>query len=137
MKFLLDTNICIYLLKGRAPEAVQIAQRFNTMDCALSVMTEFELEYGCRKSQRNASYRALLSGFLGSLQILPFERDDALAAAGQRAALEAIGQTIGPYDLLIAAQALSRGLTLVTNNEREFRRIKGLRVENWALKATR
>ncbi len=134
MRFLLDTNICIYLLKGREPESIEIARRFDANDCAISAMTAFELEYGCRKAQRNARYRAQLDAFLAALLTLPFEQSDVVAAAETRTALERAGRPIGPYDLLIAAHALSRDLTLVTNNEREFRRVKGLQVENWTLR---
>lgn len=131
MKYLLDTNICIYLLNGRQPEALRIARRFDVSACALSVITEFELEVGFRKGRRNPEYRALLTHFISPLQVVSFEREDAGVAADIRAALEGAGAMIGPYDLLIAAQALARKLILVTNNEREFKRVPGLKVENW------
>ncbi|MCX7061612.1 MAG: type II toxin-antitoxin system VapC family toxin [Gammaproteobacteria bacterium] len=131
MSFLLDTNICIYLLNDRRPEAIEIARRFVAADCMLSVMTELELEVGRIKSQRGPRYEATLAHFLGSLTVLPLTREDARRAAGLRAVLETKGTPIGPYDLLIAAQALSRDLTVVTNNETEFRRVPGLKLENW------
>lgn len=131
MSFLLDTNICIYLLNDRRPESVEIARRFAASDCLLSVMTEFELEVGRIKSQRGPRYEATLDRFLAALTVLPLTRDDARLAARQRAYLEAKGTPIGPYDLLIAAQALNRDLTVVTNNETEFRRVPGLKLENW------
>ena len=136
MSFLLDTNICIYLLNDRRPEALEIARRFVAAECMLSVMTEFELEVGRIKSQRGPRYEVTLARFLTSLTVLPLTREDARLAARQRADLEAKGTPIGPYDLLIAAQALNRDLTVVTNNETEFRRVPGLKLENWITPST-
>ncbi len=136
MSYLLDTNICIYLLNDRRPESIEIARRFSVADCILSVMTELELEVGRIKSQRGIRYESTLARFLASLTVLPLTRQDARIAAQQRAYLERKGTPIGPYDLLIAAQALSRGLTIVTNNETEFRRVPGLKLENWIPKTS-
>jgi tRNA(fMet)-specific endonuclease VapC len=136
VSFLLDTNICIYLLNDRRPQSIEIARRFSAADCLLSVMTEFELEMGRIKSQRGSRYEATLARFLASLTVIPLTRDDARLAAQQRAHLEAKGTPIGPYDLLIAAQAVNRDLTVVTNNETEFRRVAGLKLENWIPKTS-
>ena len=136
MSFLLDTNICIYLLNDRRPEALEIARRFVAADCMLSVMTELELEVGRIKSQRGPRYEVTLARFLASLTVMALTRDDARLAARLRASLETKGTPIGPYDLLIAAQALNRDLTIVTNNETEFRRVPGLKLENWIAKTS-
>jgi len=136
VSYLLDTNICIYLLNDRRPEAIEIARRFSVADCIVSVMTELELEVGRIKSQRGIRHESTLARFLASLTVLPLTREDARIAAQQRAYLERKGTPIGPYDLLIAAQALSRGLTIVTNNETEFRRVPGLKLENWIPKTS-
>jgi tRNA(fMet)-specific endonuclease VapC len=131
MRFLLDTNICIYALKQR--EAVLkrlLAER--PIDVCLSVITEAELRTGAAKSASATKTTRLLENFLRPLTVLDFTSEDALAYADVRAKLERAGTPIGPLDTLIAAQALARKLTLVSNNEREFKRIAGLRLENWA-----
>ena len=131
MRFLLDTDICIYIIK-RKPQ--QIAQRFNTLrpsDIGISAITVAELEYGAQKSQKPEQNRAALQQFLIPLEILVFDPQAAQAYGTIRADLERKGQVIGSLDMLIAAQAKSEGITLVTNNVREFSRIPDLRVENW------
>ena len=131
MRFLLDTDICIYIIK-RKPQ--QIAQRFNTLrpsDVGISAITVAELEYGAQKSQKPEQNRAALQQFLIPLDILVFDPQAAQAYGTIRADLERKGQVIGSLDMLIAAQAKSQGITLVTNNVREFSRIPDLRVENW------
>lgn len=131
MRFLLDTDICIYIIK-RKPQ--QIAQRFNTLrpsDIGISAITVAELEYGAQKSQKPEQNRAALQQFLIPLEILVFDPQAAQAYGTIRADLERKGQVIGSLDMLIAAQAKSEGITLVTNNIREFSRIPDLRVENW------
>lgn len=131
MRFLLDTDICIYIIK-RKPQ--QIAQRFNTLqpsDVGISAITVAELEYGAQKSQKPEQNRAALQQFLIPLEILVFDPQAAQAYGTIRADLERKGQVIGSLDMLIAAQAQSQGIILVTNNVREFSRIPNLRVENW------
>ena len=131
MRFLLDTDICIYIIK-RKPQ--QIAQRFNTLrpsDIGISAITVAELEYGAQKSQKPEQNRAALQQFLIPLEILVFDPQAAQAYGTIRADLERKGQVIGSLDMLIAAQAQSEDITLVTNNVREFSRIPNLRVENW------
>lgn len=131
MRFLLDTDICIYIIK-RKPQ--QIAQRFNTLrpsDIGISAITVAELEYGAQKSQKPEQNRAALQQFLIPLEILVFDPQAAQAYGTIRADLERKGQVIGSLDMLIAAQAQSHGVILVTNNIREFSRIPDLRVENW------
>lgn len=131
MRFLLDTNICIYIIK-RKPQ--QVVERFNTLspsDIGISAITVAELEYGTQKSQKPEQNRAALQQFLIPLQILAFDRQAAQTYSIIRADLERKGQVIGSLDMLIAAQAKSEGITLITNNVREFLRIPDLIVENW------
>jgi len=131
MKFLLDTNICIYALKQN-PLVLQRLLAHNRADVAVSVITEAELRTGAAKSTAAAKTLRLVENFLRPLGIVDFVSDDAAAYAGVRAKLECAGTPIGPLDTLIAAQAVTRTLVLVSNNEREFRRVSGLRIENWA-----
>ena len=130
MKFLLDTDTCIYALKQN--DAV-LARLLATQreDVAISAITEAELRTGAAKSASPAKTLALIENFLDPLTILDFTSDDAIAYATVRAKLERAGTPIGPLDTLIAAQAIARKLTVVSNNEREFRRVAGLTVENW------
>jgi len=131
LKFLLDTNICIYALKpNQAVLGRLLAER--PIDVGLSVITEAELRTGAAKSASAAKTTRRLENFLRPLTVLEFTSDDALAYAALRAKLERAGTPIGPLDTLIAAQAMARKLTLVSNNEREFKRIAGLHLENWA-----
>jgi len=131
MKFLLDTDTCIYALKqDRKVLAALFAKSRD--DVAVSVMTEAELRTGAAKSSSPAKTLHLIENFLRPLTIIDFTSQDAMAYAQVRARLERAGTPIGPLDTIIATQAVARGLILVTNNEREFRRVSGLRVENWA-----
>ena len=130
LRYLLDTNICIYTLKRRPP---QIRERFNrhAAHLAISSVVLAELLYGAEKSSRPEHNLEQVEGFAARLEVLPFD-DKAAVHYGQiRAVLERSGQGIGPYDLMIAGHARSLGLTLVTNNEREFFRVPGLLLENW------
>jgi tRNA(fMet)-specific endonuclease VapC len=130
MRFLLDTNICIYALKqNQLVLGRLLAER--PIDVGVSVITEAELRTGATKSTSAKKTTRLLENFLRPLTALDFTSNDALAYAQVRATLERAGTPIGPLDTLIAAQATARNLTLVSNNEREFTRIAGLRVENW------
>jgi tRNA(fMet)-specific endonuclease VapC len=130
----LDTNVVIALLSGRTPIT---RQKFRThmstgRPIVLPIIALFELRYGIEKSARPEANAAALNEFLGQgLHILAFSEDDAHGAAIIRSSLEAKGLPIGPYDILIAAQALTRSATLVTANTREFQRIDGLAVEDW------
>ncbi len=131
MSYLLDTNICIYALKSRPPEVLARLRALSPADVALSVVTLLELRQGAEGSQQPDVAHARLDAFAAPLRVLPFEEEDALAGARLRAALFRRGRPIGDLDSLIAAQAVTRDLTLVTNNLREFSRIPGLRTENW------
>ena len=130
LEFMLDTNICIYLMHRRHPD---VARRFfeNRDKVSISSVVLAELQFGVAKSnQRETNVRAL-KDFTSLLAVLPLTGEAASHYADIRARLEADGMPVGPNDLLIGAHARSLGLTLVTNNRREFDRMPGLKVENW------
>jgi tRNA(fMet)-specific endonuclease VapC len=132
MNYLIDTNICIYLMNQYPPEVVARFKNCEVGDIGISSITVSELQYGVSKSTRHQENQRRLAEFLAPFEILPYD-EIAAACYGQiRAQLERQGIVIGPLDLLIAAHALSQGLVLVTNNEKEFKRINALEVENWA-----
>ncbi len=130
MTHLLDTDTCIGVLRQR-PGMVQRLSQLVPTDCAVSMITVYELFCGVEKAQNPASERQKIERFVSAIIELPFERAAAETAARIRMNLELQGQIIGPYDLLIAGQALASGLTLVTNNVQEFQRVTGLRLESW------
>lgn len=132
MKYLLDTNICVFVIRQKPPIVLQRFQRFAPDELGISTVTLAELRYGADHSSNPAQNHLALDDFLAALGIADF---DALAADryGQvRTDLERRGCPIGPLDTMIAAHALAAGLTLVTNNVGEFRRVAGLTVEDWA-----
>ena len=131
MKFLLDTDTCIYALKQN-PAVLKHVLAQSREDIAVSVITEAELRTGAAKSSSAAKTLRLVENFLRPLGIVEFTSNDAASYAQVRAKLERAGTPIGPLDTLIAAQAVARKLVLVSNNEREFSRVAGLRIENWA-----
>ena len=131
MKFMLDTNICIYIIK-RGPETVLGRFAFHPVgDIGMSVITWPELKYGASKSTVPAGNREAPEQFVSSLEVAAFDRPATLTYGRMRALLEKKGRPIGSMDMLIAAHALSVGARLVTNNVEEFKRVPGLRVENW------
>ncbi len=130
MKYLLDTNICIYLLNNRPKSVRENFKRYQIADVGISSVTVSELAFGVAKN-RSVKNRASLESFLLPLNIAPYDVDAAMVYGEIRATLEAQGKTIGPLDMLIAAHALSLGAVLVTNNEKEFKRVSKLKVENW------
>ena len=131
MKYMLDTNICIYVSKQKPIEVVQKFLQQRAEDLCVSSITVAELEYGIQKSSFPQKNRKWVAEFLSNIQILPFDRNAAEEYGLIRAALEQAGTPIGPLDMLIAAHARSLGLTLITNNTREFRRVADLSVEDW------
>ena len=131
MTYLIDTNICIYLIREKDPELTQRFEKHGLYESGVSAVTVAELQYGVAKSRQMERNRRALLRFLTPFEILPFDDKDAELFGILRARLEADGRPIGPYDLELAAQALARGLILVTNNKGEFRRVPGLHVENW------
>ena len=131
MKYLLDTDICIYLIK-RKPE--QLLKRLIDQDISnigISSITLSELEYGVEKSSHKEQNKLALAEFLAPLNVLPYDDNVASTYGKIRVFLEREGITIGPLDTLIGAHALSMKVILVTNNHREFGRIPGLKIENW------
>jgi tRNA(fMet)-specific endonuclease VapC len=130
LQYMLDTDTCIHVLHGRHPTLVG---RFNRLSSALciSAVTLGELQFGAEKSQRRAENLEAVSGFATRLAVLPFTDAAAAHFAQIRAELEAKGLVAGAYDMLIGAHARSEGLIIVTNNVREFKRMPGVRVENW------
>ncbi len=131
MNYLLDTNICIYALKEH-PQVLSRLLATARVDVSVSTITEAELKTGAAKSSSPTRTLRLIENFLRPIARLEFTSGDAAAYAQIRARLERAGTPIGPMDMLIAAQGVARKLVLVTNNEREFSRVHGLRIENWA-----
>ncbi|MBR8835191.1 MAG: type II toxin-antitoxin system VapC family toxin [Stigonema ocellatum SAG 48.90 = DSM 106950] len=131
MRFLLDTNTCIYIIKSKPPQVFERFQKLEIFDVGVSSITVAELEYGVYKSQRQEQNRVALSQFLIPLEILPFDERATQTYGRIRAELERKGIVIGSMDMLIASHAISLSLTLITNNVRELSRIPGLVLENW------
>src|SRR5262245_59503770 len=131
VRFLLDTNVCIYIRRKQPPQVLERFRRLKATQVALSVVTFGELAYGAEKSLARARAFRELEEFSNFVQILPLPIEAALTYGSIRAALETKGEIISSNDLWIAAHAKAADLTLVTNNEREFRRVPGLRIENW------
>lgn len=132
MRYLLDSNICIYAMKNRPLQVLRRLQNVGRAVVAVSVITVLELRQGAERSQQRELAHARLDDFFGPMDALSFEASDALVAARIRAQLFRIGRPIGDFDSLIAAQALARDLIVVTNNVDEFERVPDLRIENWA-----
>lgn len=130
IKFLLDTNICIFTIKRKPPEIhMQFHQHQGQM--AISTVTLMELIYGAEKSQSPERNLSEIEGFAARLEVLEYGMEAARHTGQLRAELARIGQPIGPYDQMIAGHARSTGLIVVTNNLREFERVPGLRVVDW------
>jgi tRNA(fMet)-specific endonuclease VapC len=132
MQYLLDTNICIYISKRKPARVLSHLQRLKPGDVGMSIVTYLELVYGAHKSERMESNLARIEQFRGLIPVQSLDEGAAEHYGRLRTELERTGTPIGAYDLLIAAHALSLRLTLVTNNLREFSRVKGLPLENWA-----
>ena len=130
LRYLLDTNICIYVIKNRPPA---LRERFNHESARLgiSMVTLMELYFGAEKSAQPKRNRDVVESFAARLEVLDYGTKAALHTAEIRASLGAAGRPIGPYDGMIAGHGRSEGLILVTNNRREFDRVAGLQVENW------
>ena len=131
MNYLLDTNICIYLIKTKPPAVLQHFKTLAPTQVCISSITVFELLFGVENSQSPQRNREALDMFLKPMNIIDFTADDAKHAARIRAELKKQGTPIGAYDLQIAAIALNHNFTLVTNNTAEFVRVTGLVLENW------
>lgn len=131
MKLMLDTNICIAIIKHKPAKALEQFKTHQVGDIGISSVTLAELRYGVSKSQHREKNQAALEAFLLPLEIASFDDLATVAYGDLRAALEKQGKPIGPLDMMIAAHALSLGVTLVTNNLREFFRVEGLSVVDW------
>ena len=131
LRYLLDTNIVIYVIKRRPIEALEIFNQ-NAGRMAISTITLAELMHGAEKSSKPPTNLAVVEDLCSRLELLPYGAKAAQHYGSIRAALEVRGQMIGVNDLHIAAHARSEGLTLVTNNLREFQRVDALQLENWA-----
>jgi tRNA(fMet)-specific endonuclease VapC len=130
-RFLLDTNICIYIRRQRPPEVLARFRSLRAGDAAISVITYGELRYGAMKSRDRERALDLLNRLVALLPVLPLPQPAGEAYGAIRADLERRGELIGNNDLWIAAHALAGGLTLATNNTREFARIGGLQLADW------
>lgn len=130
-KYLLDTDICIYTIKNRPTHVRETFIRHQEQLC-VSTVTVMELIYGAEKSAVPERNLAVVEGFLARLAVLDYDHRAAEHTGQLRAELQKRGKPIGPYDQMIAGHARSLGLVLVTSNMREFERVSGLRIENWA-----
>jgi tRNA(fMet)-specific endonuclease VapC len=131
-RYLLDTNTCIAVMRSH-PIAVQRMAAVAPGDCAISTVTAYELYTGVEKCANPAQERSKVELLLSTVREMPFDPDAARESARLRALLEAQGQPIGPYDVLLAGQALAHSLILVTDNTREFSRVPGLTLEDWKI----
>lgn len=130
MTHLLDTNVCIAAMRGNLNVAKALAAR-SPEDCAVSMVTVFELFAGVSRCNDPEGEGRKVSTFLEPFHLLPFDWDSALKTAEIRFQLEKAGTKIGPYDLQLSGQALALDLTLATHNTREFKRVNDLRIEDW------
>ena len=133
VKYLLDTNICIYLIRQRPAAVLGRFQQQSPDDFGISSITLAELRYGADKSARTSQNHAALDAFVVPLSVIDFDAHAADIYGKVRADLERRGTPIGPLDTLIAAHALRLSTTLVTNNTSEFSRVTGLKIENWTV----
>ena len=131
MPYLLDTNVCVDYLTGRYPAVVVRIQDSAPDDLRLSSVVVAELRYGADHSAHPRANHSRIDTLLAEIACLDFDLQAAAAYGRLRASLEAAGKPIGPNDMLIAAHALSRGLSVVTDDVSEFKRVKGLKVDNW------
>jgi tRNA(fMet)-specific endonuclease VapC len=132
MKYLLDTNICIYIINEKPKKILRKFEKYPVHEFGISSITHAELQYGVAKSKNRKTNQEALDQFLLPLTILPFHGRELMACYGDlRSLLESQGKTIGPLDMLIAAHALSLDLTIISNNIKEFSRVPDLKSENW------
>ncbi|MBQ9866877.1 MAG: type II toxin-antitoxin system VapC family toxin [Lachnospiraceae bacterium] len=132
MRYMLDTNICIYSIKHKPEKVFQKLQEVEPEDVCVSSVTYAELVHGVEKSAAVEKNRLALSMLLANIEILDFDVDAADCYGKIRADLEKKGTPIGPLDMMIAGHAQSLGYTVVTNNVKEFSRVSNLKIENWA-----
>jgi len=133
MKFMLDTNICIYIIRQKPAKVLKHFNAYKVGDIGISAITLAELQYGVSKSQHLQKNQHALNDFVLPLEIADFNDEAAHAYGEIRSSLEKQGTPIGSLDTLIGAHALSLGVTLVTNNTKEFKRIKSLSIADWSI----
>ncbi|MHC4443812.1 MAG: type II toxin-antitoxin system tRNA(fMet)-specific endonuclease VapC [Planctomycetota bacterium] len=131
MKYMLDTNICIYIIKEKPRKVLNRLQKTKVSDVCISSITLSELEYGVQKSSHKEQNKIALTEFAAPLEVVDYNDLAAKEYGEIRASLEQVGRTLGALDTLIAAHARALKVTLVTNNEREFKRVADLKLENW------
>ncbi|MEM9773068.1 MAG: PIN domain-containing protein [Chloroflexota bacterium] len=131
MNYFLDTNICIYIMNYRPTSIIEKLIQLEPQEVGISAIVVSELGYGVAKSQRVEANTKRLTDFLSPFKITPYGHAAAEVYGSIRSELEKAGNLIGREDLLIAAHAIAADVTLITNNEKEFRRVSGLKVENW------
>jgi tRNA(fMet)-specific endonuclease VapC len=131
MKYMLDTNICIYIIKRKPVDVLERFKQTDISEISISSITLSELFYGVSKSSKPEQNFMALTQFVAPLEILPFGGEASQYYGDLRAYLEKQGTPIGSLDMLIAAHALSLASILVTNNEKEFNRVPNLNIENW------
>ena len=130
-KFMLDTDICSYIMREKP---IQVLERFDSYEMeqfCISVVSYAEFIYGVQKSSNPKKHQRLVENFILHVDIIPWDCAAAEHYGQIRKELESLGQTVGNMDMMIASHARSQGMTIVTNNERHFGRITGLRIENW------
>ena len=132
MRYMLDTNICIYVIKHKPENVFRKLQTIHPEDVCISSVTYAELVHGVEKSAAMEKNRLALSMLLANMEILDFDVDTADCYGKIRSGLEKKGTPIGPLDMMIAGHAQSLGYTVVTNNVKEFSRVSALKIENWA-----
>ena len=130
MKYLLDTNFCIAVLLGQESATVQLRSILPN-ECAVSVISVYELWTGVEKCRKPQVEQDKLERFLSTISVIPFDEDSARRTSMIRADLERNGNSIGPYDLLLAGHAVALGLVLITRNTGEFSRVNGLAIADW------
>lgn len=133
MKLLLDTNICIYIIKRQPANVLKRFLEYQVGDVAISSITLAELRFGVAKSVQREKNAKALDEFIIPLEVVPFDEQAALAYGEIRTILEKAGTPIGSMDMLIAAHAVSLGISLVTNNTREFIRVPALTLVDWTI----
>ena len=130
MKYLLDTNICIYIIKKKPDSVIKRFLKMKPDSIGISSITVSEMYYGAAKSLKHDQNTIALEQFILPLTVIDYNKEDSIVYGKLRAKLELKGKLIGAMDMLITAQALNRDLILITNNEREFKKVEGLSIEN-------
>lgn len=133
MRYMLDTNICIYAIKNKPEKVLEHLKKHEPEDICISSITYSELVYGVEKSKSKEKNRLALILLLSNIEIMNYDTNASESYGKIRADLEDKGTPIGPLDTMIAAHAHSLNYTLVTNNTKEFKRIKNLKIENWVI----